>query len=72
MLKERHPSAILSGHSRKRLWVTSGSRRETNVIEPRNAADLPYDVRGKSLLFLLVNDEGCRRLLLVVQGETYN
>jgi len=33
---------------------------------------LPSDARGRSLLFLLVKDEGCRQSLLIVQGETYN
>ena len=50
----------------------SGPRRETNVIEPWNATDLPSDARGRSLLFLLADDEACRRLLLIVQGETNN
>jgi hypothetical protein len=44
----------------------------SRAIEPWNATDLLSDARGRSLLFLLLNDEGCRRLLLIVQGETYN
>ena len=34
----------VSVHSRKRLSVMSGRRRETNVIEPLNANDLRGDV----------------------------
>lgn len=41
-------------------------------IEPWNARDLPRDARGRSLLFLWVDDEGYRRSLLIVQGETNN
>jgi len=44
----------------------------SRAIEPRNATDLPSDARGKSLLFSLVNDEGYRPSLLIVQGEIYN
>ena len=32
----------------------------------------PMNVRGRNLLFLLLDDEGFGRLPLLVQGETYN